>query len=83
MPNCQTKREPHVTMVDIEGNYVSHATLVPMFDPRTKKTVTKGAINYSTEILKVLEETDSMESLMALASDGTNSNTGAAGKPNS
>ena len=81
-PNCKVNREPHMTMVDINGNYLSHAALYPKYDPRTKKVVTKGAINYSSELLKILDETDSRDSLLALASDGTNANTGATGGAN-
>ena len=69
-----------MTIVDIDGNYVSHSTLEPMYDPRTKKVVVKGAINYSTELLKILESSESLDTLTALASDGTNANTGAKGK---
>ena len=82
MPNCKVKREPHMTVVDINGDYVTHAALYPMYDPRTKKVVTKGAINYSTELLKICGETDSRETLQILGSDGTNANTGAKGGAN-
>ena len=55
-------------MVGDSGEYLDHAE----FEPGVKKT----GLNISKKCLKVLEETDSLDSLLFVASDGTAANSG-------
>ena len=75
-PNGKVEKEPHVTFVDGEGNYLNHTTLEYELNPKTGLLQRKTGSNFCHELNEVLEETNSSETLQVIASDGTNSNTG-------
>ena len=65
MPKNQVKREDHLTFVDEKGNYINH------FSPSNKKA--KTILN---DVLQVIGDTDSFETLERVATDGENTNSG-------
>lgn len=59
-------------MVGDGGDYLDHAS----FEAGVKKT----GLNVSKKVLKVVEETDSLSSLLFVAADGTAANSGVKSK---
>ena len=75
--NGRLEREHHLTFVGDEGEYLNHCT---MKDNVTGEELRGTAVNVSKKILEVLEDTNSLESVTFISSDGEPTNTGPAGK---
>ena len=74
----QIEKEAHVTFVGPDGEYINHSTLE--YDEVTKKK--KSAKNFCKALVKVLEDTNSIDSLQMISSDGCPTNTGREGGAN-
>ena len=71
-PKQKLKRESHITFVGDDGEYLNHTTM----ENDEGEEIAGTAENLAQKIFDVLEETESVDTVTFISSDGTNVNTG-------
>ena len=71
-PKQKLKRESHITFVGDDGEYLNHTTMAN----DEGEEIAGTAENLAQKIFDVLEETESVDTVTFISSDGTNVNTG-------